>query len=172
MNDVERQLVETIKASTEIMFHNFYVTLITCNMDYILCDMPIWKHCYHTLHSCDKWFINPMKYEEPDFHEEGLDSLDYLGDKALSKEELLVYFERVKSKIFAYLDGLNDVNLYENPEGYKHNRLECMIGQMRHFYCHLGNINATTIIEENKWPRVVGMSGLEQGLDKNDLYEE
>lgn len=172
MNDVERQLVETIKASTEIMFHNFYVTLITCNMDYILCDMPIWKHCYHTLHSCDKWFINPMKYEEPDFHEEGLDSLDYMGDKVLSKEELLVYFERVKSKIFAYLDGLNDVNLYENPEGYKHNRLECMIGQMRHFYCHLGNINATTIIEENKWPRVVGMSGLEQGLDKNDLYEE
>lgn len=172
MNDVERQLVETIKASTEIMFHNFYVTLITCNMDYILCDMPIWKHCYHTLHSCDKWFINPMKYEEPDFHEEGLDSLDYMGNKALSKEELLVYLETVKSKIFAYLDGLNDVNLYENPEGYKHNRLECMIGQMRHFYCHLGNINATTIIEENKWPRVVGMSGLEQGLDKNDLYEE
>lgn len=172
MNDVERQLVETIKASTEIMFHNFYVTLITCNMDYILCDMPIWKHCYHTLHSCDKWFINPMKYEEPDFHEEGLDSLDYLGDKSLSKEELLVYFARVKSKIFAYLDGLNDANLYENPEGYKHNRLECMIGQMRHFYCHLGNINATTIIETNKWPRVVGMSGLEQGLDKNNLYEE
>lgn len=172
MNDVERQLVETIKASTEIMFHNFYVTLITCNMDYILCDMPIWKHCYHTLHSCDKWFINPMKYEEPDFHEEGLDSLDYLGDTMLSKEELLVYFERVKSKIFAYLDGLNDVNLYQNPEGYKHNRLECMIGQMRHFYCHLGNINATTIIEKNKWPRVVGMSGLEQGLDKNNLYEE
>lgn len=172
MNDVERQLVETIKASTEIMFHNFYVTLITCNMNYILCDMPIWKHCYHTLHSCDKWFINPMKYEEPDFHEEGLDSLDYLGDKSLSKEELLVYFARVKSKIFAYLDGLNDANLYENPEGYKHNRLECMIGQMRHFYCHLGNINATTIIETNKWPRVVGMSGLEQGLDKNNLYEE
>lgn len=169
---MERQLVETIKASTEIMFHNFYVTLITCNMDYILCDMPIWKHCYHTLHSCDKWFINPMKYEEPDFHEEGLDSLDYIGDKSLSKEELLVYFARVKSKIFAYLDGLNDANLYENPEGYKHNRLECMIGQMRHFYCHLGNINATTIIETNKWPRVVGMSGLEQGLDKNNLYEE
>lgn len=116
---MERQLVETIKASIEIMFHNFYVALITCNMDYILCDMPIWKHCYHTLHSCDKWFINPMKYEEPDFHEEGLDSLDYLGDKSLSKEELLVYFERVKSKIFAYLDGLNDVNLYENSEGYK-----------------------------------------------------
>lgn len=46
------------------------------------------------------------------------------------------------------------------------------MGQMRHFYCHLSNINATTIIETNKWPRVVGMNGYEQGLDKNNLYEE
>ena len=36
---MERRLIETIKASTEIMFHNFYVTLVTCDMDYILCDM-------------------------------------------------------------------------------------------------------------------------------------
>lgn len=85
---------------------------------------------------------------------------------------MLDYFETVKEKIMNYLEHLNDEDLYENPDGYKHNRLECMIGQMRHFYSHLGNINATTIIETNKWPRVVGMSGLEQGLDKNNLYEE
>ena len=72
----------------------------------------------------------------------------------------------------AYLDGLNDFDLYDHPKGYRHNRLECIIGQMRHFYAHLGNINATTIIETGKWPRVVGMSGLEKGLNKNDLYEE
>lgn len=46
------------------------------------------------------------------------------------------------------------------------------MGQMRHFYCHLSNINVTTIIETNKWPRAVGMNGYEQGLDKNNLYEE
>lgn len=169
---MQRQLVETITASTQIMFHNFYVTLVTCDMDYILCDMPIWKHCYHTLHSCDQWFINPLKYDEPPFHEEGLNSLDYMGNKVLSREELLDYFETVKEKIMNYLEHLNDEDLYENPDGYKHNRLECMIGQMRHFYSHLGNINATTIIETNKLLRVVGMSGLEQGLDKNNLYEE
>ncbi|MGN0459023.1 MAG: hypothetical protein ACI4IL_08645 [Eubacterium sp.] len=107
---MRNELIKVIRDSTEIMFHNFYVTLVTCDMDYILCDMPVWKHCYHTLHSCDQWFINP-------------------------------------------------------------NRLECMIGQMCHFYAHLGNINATTIVATNKWPRVVGMSGLEKGLDKNDLYE-
>lgn len=169
---MERRLAQTIQASTQIMFHNFYVTLVTCDMDYILCDMPIWKHCYHTLHSCDQWFINPMKYDEPSFHEDGLNSLDYMGNRILSREELLDYFETVKEKIMNYLEHLNDEDLYENPDGYMHNRLECMIGQMRHFYSHLGNINATTIIETEKWPRVVGMSGLEQGLDKNNLYEE
>ncbi|MCH5190411.1 MAG: hypothetical protein J1F37_07600 [Oscillospiraceae bacterium] len=169
---MERRLVETIKASTEIMFHNFYVTLVTCNIDYVLCGMPIWKHCYHALHSCDQWFINPTKYEEPPFHEDGLNSLDFMGEKVLSREELLKYFEQVKAKIMNYLNTLKDEDLYENPEGYIHNRLECIIGQMRHFYCHLGNINATTIIETDKWPRVIGMSGLEQGLDKNNLYEE
>ncbi len=96
---MERRLVETIKASTEIMFQNFYVTLVTCDMDYVLCDMPIWKHCYHTLHSCDQWYINPLDYEEPPFHEDGLNSLDYLGAKVLSRQELLDYFEKVRSKI-------------------------------------------------------------------------
>ena len=153
------------------MFHNFYVTLVTCDMNYILSDMPIWKHCYHALHSSDQWFINPTEYEEPTFHEEGLNSLDFIGEKVLSKEELLSYFETVKSKILDYLDNINDSDLYEKPNGYNHNRLECIIGQMRHFYCHLGNINATTIIQTGKWPRVVGMSGLEEGLDKNNLYE-
>lgn len=169
---MKRELIKSIKATTEIMFHNFYVTLVTCDMNYILCDMPIWKHCYHTLHSCDQWFINPTKYDEPPFHEEGLNSLDYMGEKVLSREELLEYFEQVRIKILDYLDRLNDENLYEKPEDYEHIRLECIMGQMRHFYCHLGNINATTIIETNKWPRVVGMSGYEQGLDKNNLYEE
>ena len=143
---MERRLTESIKATTEIMFHNFYVTLVTCDMNCILCDMPIWKHCYHTLHSCDQWFINPTQYEEPPFHETGLNSLDYMGEKVLSREELLAYFEQVKTKILNYLDSLNDENLYEKPDGYKHIRLECIMGQMRHFYCHLGNINATTII--------------------------
>lgn len=169
---MERRLVETLRASVEIMFHNFYVTLVTCDTDYVLCGMPIWKHCYHTLHSCDRWFINPTQYAEPSFHEEGLNSLDFMGEKVLAREDLLAYFETVRSKILAYLAHLNDADLYENPQGYKHNRMECIVGQMRHFYCHLGNINATTIIETGKWPRVVGMSGLEQGLDRNNLYEE
>ena len=39
---MERRLIETIETSTDIMFH---VSLVTCDMDYMLCGMPIWKHC-------------------------------------------------------------------------------------------------------------------------------
>jgi hypothetical protein len=35
--------------------------LQTCNLDFILCDLPVWKHVYHMLHSCDQWFINPKQ---------------------------------------------------------------------------------------------------------------
>ena len=133
--------------------------------------MLILKHCYHTLYSCDKWFVNPMEFLEPSFHEDGLDSLDYLGDKVLSRKDLLLYYEYVKEKTLGYLISLNDEDLYTKPTGYEYIRLECMIGQMRHFYTHLGNINATTIIATDKWPMVVGISAFENGLDKEKLYE-
>lgn len=51
MNDV---LIHTIIEHTKVMFYNFSITLKTCDMDTILCDMPIWKHVYHTLHSLDQ----------------------------------------------------------------------------------------------------------------------
>lgn len=168
---MRRELVKVIYDNTKIMFHNGYITLKTCDMDYILCGMPVWKHCYHMLHSCDRWFINPAVFDEPSIHEDGLDNLDYMGDKVLTREDLFSYFYDIRKKIMNYIDGLSDADLYTKPQGYNRIRLETMIGQMRHFYAHLGNINATTIIAENKWPRVVGMSGLEQGLDENNLYE-
>lgn len=168
---MKNELIKIIKDSTEIMFHNFHTTLMTCDMSYTLCGMPVWKHCYHTLYSCDKWFAGPAKFAEPSFHEYGLDSLDYMGNKALSREDLTAYYEYVKEKTLSYLDNLCDEDLYTKPKDYKYIRLECMIGQMRHFYVHLGNINATTIIETNKWPMVIGMSAFENGLDEEKLYE-
>ena len=87
MNDV---LIHTIIEHTKVMFYNFSITLKTCDMDTILCDMPIWKHVYHTLHSLDQWYINPEVYTEPDFHEPNLNSLDDNGSRFLS---CLVYPE-------------------------------------------------------------------------------
>jgi hypothetical protein len=122
--------------------------------------MPIWKHVYHTLHSCDRWFINPSKYLEPTFHEEGLNSLDVAPeDKALIRDELKSYLDAVKEKVLGYLEKLNDEELYNKPPSCEFTRLDLILGQYRHWYCHIGNINATTMIEKNLWPKVVGLEG-------------
>lgn len=97
---------------------------------------------------------------------EGLNSLNQESEKTLSKEDLLQYLEEVRGKIMAYLDALTDDSLCEVPKGCRGNRLSLILSQHRHFYAHLGNINATTIIETNKWPRVAG------GSIKEGLYEE
>lgn len=114
---MRRELVETIKECTKVLFINFETTLKTCDMDYVLCDMPIWKHCYHTLHSLDQWYINPYDYTEPPFHKDMLNSLDYIDDETvLTREQLMEYFKTIQIKILNYLDGLNDEDLYEIPK--------------------------------------------------------
>lgn len=45
-----------------------------------------------------------------------------------------------------------------------------MFSQYRHFYAHLGNINGTTIIQTNQWPRVIGASG-KSGKSTHGLFE-
>lgn len=45
------------------------------------CDMSLWKHIYHTLHSLDLWFINfrDRNFREPDIHSENLNNLDVVS---------------------------------------------------------------------------------------------
>lgn len=173
VKSMRRDLVKTIKDCTEILFLNFETTLKTCDMDYVLCGMPIWKHCYHTLHSLDQWYINPYDYTEPPFHEDKLNSLDYLDEngKVLTREELTEYFKTIQTKIINYLDNLSDEDLYEIPKDCKYNRLEHVLGQFRHFHCHMGNINAAAMLTRNQWPRVVGTYALDDDFVFPGLYE-
>ena len=117
------ELVNSIKKQTEVLFVNADIMLKTCDLDFVLCDMPVWKHVYHMLHSCDQWFINPFVYTEP--------------------ERLETYLDSIKGKILAYLASLTDESLYEIPPGCKLNRLGLILSQYRHFYAHLGNINGS-----------------------------
>lgn len=167
---MKTELIQAVRLNTENLFQNANICLQTCDMDFILCDMPIWKHAYHMLHSCDQWFINPNEYEEPPFHAQNLNSLDVPSEKNLSREELLQYLDAIQRKIFAYLDSLIDDMLYEIPKGCTHNRLAMILSQFRHFYAHLGNINATTILATNRWPRVVNLSG-KSGKSAEGLFE-
>jgi hypothetical protein len=159
------QLVEAIRRNTKHLFESASIMLQTCNMDYILCDFPVWKHVYHMLHSCDQYFINPHEYTEPTFHELNLNSLNIMTEKVLTREDLNKYRDDVCNKIMQYIDSLTDETLCEVPQGCRSNRLSLILSQYRHFYAHLGNINATTIIETNEWPRVAG------GSKKEGLYE-
>lgn len=167
---MRRELVNAIRQNTEALFKNAGILLQTCNLDFVLCDMPIWKHVYHMLHSCDQWYINPTIYTEPDFPTENLNSLDIASERSLSRDELFCYLAAVRTKIMQYLDTLTDEMLYDVPSGCQSNRLGLILSQFRHFYAHLGNINGTTILETHQWPRVVGIDG-KCGKSVDGLYE-
>jgi hypothetical protein len=156
---MSRELVEIISDQTIILYHNFKTLILTCDMDFVLCKMPIWKHVYHALHSSDQWFINPNRYTEPSFHKPGLNSLDKASDNVLTRDDLLDYFDHVRNKNLDYLATLTDEMLQQKPDDCPYSRLALILGQFRHLYAHLGNINATTIIQTGQWPRVVGLDG-------------
>ena len=52
--------------------------------DKCYCEMPLWKHIYHMLHSLDQWYINPRVYTQPPFHEKDLNNLDVQSSKRLN----------------------------------------------------------------------------------------
>ncbi|MCL2884059.1 MAG: hypothetical protein FWF49_01060 [Oscillospiraceae bacterium] len=163
-------LVDAIKRNTENLFENAGIMLQTCDLECILCDLPVWKHVYHQFYSLDQWFINPHRYTEPAFHVPGLNSLNEVSEKILSREDLQIYLETIRVKIMGYVDSLTDEMLSEVPGDCRDSRLSLILSQFRHFYAHLGNINATTIMATNKWPRVVGVGGT-SGKSTEGLFE-
>ena len=71
------------------------------------CDMPLWKHIYHMLHSLDLWYINPNdpNYVEPWFHVPNLNNLDVATDGNLTREQIDCYFDKIKGKHMGMLMG-------------------------------------------------------------------
>lgn len=165
-----RTLVADIERQTDILMHNFKTMVQTCDMEAMLDDMPLWKHAYHALYALDRWYINPTAFREPPFHDIGLDSLDAppSGQRTLRRESLVVYLATVQKKIARHLEGLQDEQLSERPEGCEYTRMELILSQFQHANAHIGMINAVTIAATGQWPRVVGIEGnLRLGL-----YEE
>jgi len=125
------------------------------------CDMPMWKHIYHMLHSLDQWFINPhgSKFAEPPIHEKDLNNLDVVSSKSINKSEILEYFMSINEKTTQYLHDLTDDVLLEKPQNCKYTRFTLMIAQYRHLHCHLGMLMGFIISDLGKWPRVLGLEG-------------
>ncbi len=122
------------------------------------CGAPAWQHAYHMLHSLERWYINPERYQQPAFHTEGLDDLDRPASTALAPEQLLCYHEQISRKLRQYLDTLTADELERCPEGCRWTRLTLILAQMRHLHSHMGMLMGFLIADKEKWPFVLGLT--------------
>ncbi len=152
------ELIKIIKDTVEPNFMNIRTSLKTYDRDALCCGSPCWRWAYHALHSADKWFINPYVYEEPDFHEEGLDNPNNPSSVELSDEQLLDYLDRIEKKTLDYLDGLTDEMLYEKPENCPYTRMELVLRQYRHLSFHTGMLNGQTAVATGQFPMWVSQT--------------
>ncbi len=128
----------------------------------LYCDMPLWKHIYHMLHSLDLWYINPRDsaYCEPEFHENGLNNLDIVSKKQLSRTDMISYYEKIKGKITYYITELSDEELLNYPENCEYTKFTLILAQFRHLHSHMGIIMGFIIEDTGLWPRVLGLERL------------
>ena len=126
------ELCQIIKDTAKPNFLNIKTSIQTYDRDALCCGAPCWRWVYHALHSADKWFINPNDYQEPPFHEEGMDNPDNPCTVILSDDQLLAYLESIEEKTMKYLDSLTDEMLYEKPINCRYTRMELVLRQFRH----------------------------------------
>jgi hypothetical protein len=133
-------LVQIIAEQTQFLYRNIeaiFETLKETDLtDKNICDWPLGEQIYHLLHSLDQWFINPNRYEEPS----SFSSKDKIG-KNRTKNELMEYYQGIKTKITNYLENLSPELLKEKPDGCQFPRLALVLGQYRHFMYHIGLIH-------------------------------
>lgn len=156
------ELCEMIKKQTDANFLNLITAIKTYDREASVCGTPAWRFVYHTIHSADKWFFNPYIYDEPDFHEEGMDNPYKPCSIVLSDDDLLEYLDKVRKKTAAYLDTLNDDMLGEFPEKCDMSRLELILMQFRHISTHIGMLNGLTMEKTGKFPVYVTPRSLDR----------
>ena len=162
------ELVKIIRETVGPNFRNIRTSIQTYDRNAMCCSAPCWRWAYHALHSADRWFINPCRYDEPPFHEEGLDNPDRPASAVLSDEQLLAYLDQIEKKTYDYLDSLTDDMLSACPEGCSHTRLELVLRQFRHLSFHTGMLNGQTAAATGEFP--VWISENEQYVDDGILF--
>ena len=161
---------QMIKRQVTANFINLETAVKTYDRNAPVCGAPAWRYVYHAIHSADKWFFNPFVYDEPPFHEEGMDDPDNPCGVQLSDAQLLDYLHSVRAKTEKYLDSLTDERLYEKPEKCCYTRLELVLMQFRHISLHTGMLNGLTIEKTGRFPITVSPNSLDR-LEKG-LYDE
>lgn len=165
-----RTVCEMIKRQVIPNFLNLETAVKTYDRNALVCGVPAWRYVYHTIHSADKWFFNPFVYNEPEFHEPGMDNPDNPCTAVFDDDQLLEYLGSVRQKTIDYIASLDDEQLNECPEGCRYTRLELVLMQFRHISVHTGLLNGQTVCLTGKFPVVVGADSLDR-LDKG-LFDE
>ncbi|MDD4492955.1 MAG: DinB family protein [Eubacteriales bacterium] len=165
-------IVNSIKTSTDLMFHNLKIAMKTCDWKAEICEAPMWRYIYHTLHSCDKYFINPHVYTEPPFHHNGMDWPDSPCETVLDEHQLWEYYEFVREKTLAYISSLDDEQICAVPDGCCSSRFELILSQFRHMYVHIGILNGVTIEITGQYPRVLNESCFKKGELTDSLFDD
>lgn len=141
------ELCMVIKQTVIPNFMNIRAALQAYDRDALFCGAPCWRWAYHTLHSADKWFFNPFVYEEPAFHEAGMDNPYHPCSTVLTDAQLLSYLDRIEQKTLDYLDTLTDAQLSEKPAHCPFTRMELVLRQYRHLSFHTGMLNGQTALK-------------------------
>lgn len=170
---MENQLTMVIKDQTDRALWEIK-NVIDCVPDELwsreYCEMPLFKHIYHMLHSLDLWYINPNdpSYREPDIHIDSLNDLEVKTGRFITRTEINDYYMAVKNKITAYTNFLNDRMLNERPVDCSYSKFELILAQFRHLHTHMGMIMGFIIEATGQWPTVLGLEKpIPEGNDYN-----
>lgn len=124
----------------------------------VYCDMPVWRHVYHMLHSLDQWFMSPAHYSEPSIHVDGLNDLDRAVDlPAFTLMQMETYLAAITAKLRAYLAALPDAALDSSPDSRPFARLALIVAAIRHITAHFGMMMGFIIAHNGAWPLTIGM---------------
>lgn len=162
-NNWQGSLTEIIKNQTDKALWEVK-NVIDCVSDDLwsaeYCEMPLYKHIYHMLHSLDMWFINPFyNYKEPSIHIDNLNNLDVKTDKFISRGDIEKYYHTIKHKIDSYLNSLQDNELLSCPTNSEYTRFTLIMAQHRHLHSHMGMLMGFIIQATRQWPTVLGLKG-------------
>ena len=116
-------------------FENVLATVQEANLEAELDGINSSRFIFHTLHSLDKWFINPAEYKYDEKScggtEENLSiisssSLLFSAAKGvvIPRKNLKIYANFVTKKIRSYMASMTDKMLFEKPDGCDFTRLK------------------------------------------------
>lgn len=165
------EIIRQIKEQQNINFKNIRDQILTADLNAKLDQINNSRFIFHYLHSIDRFFINPEKYEyEGEKLFEIPENLSIISESRqgfikdmtiiVSREKLLKYLDYVQKKTDKFFETLTIEKLLQKPEGSDYTHLELILGQFRHMMWHIGLSSAITFEAKKEWNSYTGLTNL------------